>query len=85
MLQTADQSFDAQQYIKGNNKKKKSLSSTVVLVPGDVRMFACSSVCNCPLLDRGVVGGGDQSVRIYPGKAADVMQTMSIWKLDPLV
>lgn len=40
-------------------------------------MSACSSECNRPLLDAGVVGDGDQSVLVDPGQAADMVQPVS--------
>lgn len=43
-------------------------------------MSACSSECNRPLLDAGVVGDGDQSVLVDPGQAADMVQPVSFCK-----
>lgn len=45
-------------------------------------LSAWSSVCNSPLLDTGVVGGGDQSVSIYPSQAANVVQSVSVCNKD---
>lgn len=43
-------------------------------------MSACSSECNRPLLDAGVMGDGDQSVLVDPGQAADMVQPVSFCK-----
>lgn len=37
-----------------------------------------SSVGDCPLFDRGVVGGRDQRVLVQPGQAADVVQPVCV-------
>lgn len=37
-----------------------------------------SSVADCPLFDRGIVGGGDQRVLVQPGQAADVVEPVCI-------
>lgn len=41
-------------------------------------LSASSSVCNRPLLNAGIMGGGDQSVLIYPSQASNVVQPMSV-------
>lgn len=46
------------------------------------RTSACSSVGNCPLPDGGVVRDGDQSVFIHPRQAADVVQSVRIWRAN---
>lgn len=38
-----------------------------------------SSVGDCPLFDRGVVGGRDQRVLVQPGQAAHVVEPVRIW------
>lgn len=40
-------------------------------------MSACSSECNRPLLDAGVMGDGNQSVLVDPRQAADMVQPVS--------
>lgn len=42
-----------------------------------------SSVGDCPLFDRGVVGGRDQRVLVQPGQAAHVVEPVRILDLDP--